>query len=315
MQMHQVWALHPVPPNGCDGPGVVPIGVCIYLMFKRLMRWLLGLARNWLGLGNHDQPVTTYPPIHVLKGHLAMNLPPALRKTPTRLIVTAAFTLSSASAHAVSYLETFDSPLNPAIWNLTSGGNDWTISGGKLTITRNNGNNGSLTFLPQVIGDFDVRFDYDVQNWTNTNAFGDRIQLGVFTGAPQHSYGVVRPQEGSITAFAVDPNVRFGSSGPGLVTGTFRITRTGSNVSMQYLDNSSNWITLQTGSDSRDMWVQLDNYIHQGFIPASSVVIDNFSITAQQFSIPIPEPETYALFLAGLGLVGFAVRRRKPAAS
>jgi len=27
---------------------------------------------------------------------------------------------------------------------------------------------------------------------------------------------------------------------------------------------------------------------------------------------PVPEPETYALLLAGLGLVGFAVRRRHP---
>ena len=28
---------------------------------------------------------------------------------------------------------------------------------------------------------------------------------------------------------------------------------------------------------------------------------------------PIPEPETYALMLAGLGLLGFAVRRRRQA--
>lgn len=36
--------------------------------------------------------------------------------------------------------------------------------------------------------------------------------------------------------------------------------------------------------------------------------LDNVSVTA----VPVPEPETYALMLAGLGLVGFATRRRVP---
>jgi hypothetical protein len=36
----------------------------------------------------------------------------------------------------------------------------------------------------------------------------------------------------------------------------------------------------------------------------------NFTATA---TAPVPEPETYALMLAGLGLVGFQVRRRRQA--
>lgn len=40
----------------------------------------------------------------------------------------------------------------------------------------------------------------------------------------------------------------------------------------------------------------------------SSFSIDNLNVAAA----PVPEPETYAMLLAGLGLIGFAVRRRKP---
>lgn len=40
-------------------------------------------------------------------------------------------------------------------------------------------------------------------------------------------------------------------------------------------------------------------------VNGSSVYADNFTIT------PIPEPETYAMLLAGLGLLGFTARRRK----
>ena len=41
--------------------------------------------------------------------------------------------------------------------------------------------------------------------------------------------------------------------------------------------------------------------------PASSFS-GNVSLTALS---PVPEPETYAMMLAGLGMVGFAARRRK----
>ena len=42
-------------------------------------------------------------------------------------------------------------------------------------------------------------------------------------------------------------------------------------------------------------------------VPENAFEASNFSVT------PVPEPETYALMLAGLGVVGFMARRRKAA--
>jgi hypothetical protein len=45
-------------------------------------------------------------------------------------------------------------------------------------------------------------------------------------------------------------------------------------------------------------------YLNPG---ATKMVVDNF-----QFGVtPVPEPETYAMLLAGLGLIGAAIRRPK----
>ena len=40
----------------------------------------------------------------------------------------------------------------------------------------------------------------------------------------------------------------------------------------------------------------------------------NLTLFARDVTTPVPEPETYALVLAGLGAVGFTARRRRKAA-
>lgn len=49
------------------------------------------------------------------------------------------------------------------------------------------------------------------------------------------------------------------------------------------------------------------------FASDSQAVIDNLTVGAM--AAPVPEPETYAMLLAGLGLMGAVARRRKQAAS
>lgn len=62
----------------------------------------------------------------------------------------------------------------------------------------------------------------------------------------------------------------------------------------------------QSGQRLWIRWVDIND-------PASDhgLAIDNFSFAATL--APVPEPESYAMLLAGLGLIGFAARRRKSA--
>lgn len=63
-----------------------------------------------------------------------------------------------------------------------------------------------------------------------------------------------------------------------------------------------------TGTDVFHIGISFDT--HGMEVPDSQAMsMDNFSLTIQ----PVPEPETYALMLAGLGLVGWVVQRRKSA--
>lgn len=71
---------------------------------------------------------------------------------------------------------------------------------------------------------------------------------------------------------------------------TINFTATGSSLVLRFAENNT---ALPTWSDA-------------------SPIIDNISISATQSAIaPVPEPETYAMMLAGLGLLGGAAKRRK----
>jgi hypothetical protein len=50
------------------------------------------------------------------------------------------------------------------------------------------------------------------------------------------------------------------------------------------------------------------NPVYYGFTAGTGLATDGHWVTS---AVPVPEPETYAMLLAGLGLLGFAARRRK----
>ncbi|MEY8878010.1 MAG: FxDxF family PEP-CTERM protein [Leptothrix sp. (in: b-proteobacteria)] len=47
--------------------------------------------------------------------------------------------------------------------------------------------------------------------------------------------------------------------------------------------------------------------------PSAGYAYGNYTVTPGQIAAPVPEPETYAMMLAGLGALGFLGRRRKTA--
>ena len=96
----------------------------------------------------------------------------------------------------------------------------------------------------------------------------------------------------------------FGLIGPGSVGFSFRDVTTSSTFS----NGSAAIVYVANGATTN---YGTFNYII-GFNDNGSTDgdYDDF-VVGVRFAAPIPEPETYAMLLAGLGLLGFAARRRK----
>ena len=100
-------------------------------------------------------------------------------------------------------------------------------------------------------------------------------------------------------------------SGVGNQTVTALGTATVGFISDSAVDFSINWDDLDVhfGPGNSGMFtIQMDDI---SFTSNGQMVDQNYHI--EMVTAPIPEPETYALMLAGLGLVGFMARRRKQA--
>lgn len=61
------------------------------------------------------------------------------------------------------------------------------------------------------------------------------------------------------------------------------------------------------GAGSYTLWVGGANYAGQ----FATTPLATYGLGVSIGVAPVPEPETYALFMAGLGLIGFIARRRK----
>jgi hypothetical protein len=82
--------------------------------------------------------------------------------------------------------------------------------------------------------------------------------------------------------------------------GGFAFSNTGASAgSSQFADGGSSWPHYTFGANE------------QGWVVQNGGTNSSANVYVISFAAPVPEPETYAMMLAGLGLMGFMVRRRK----
>jgi len=145
---------------------------------------------------------------------------------------------------------------------------------------------GTVTTSPSMVGD-DIRL-VGAFTGTNTLTFGTPLQNPVFA-----IWSLGQPGLAASFTFNATPTLQAG--GPNSLFGGQTITVLGNVVS----GSEGNGVVQFTGTFGSISWTN---------------TFENFYAFTVGLNGPIgavPEPETYAMLLAGLGLLGFAARRRQ----
>lgn len=161
---------------------------------------------------------------------------------------------------------------------------------------------GSLGAWNVVSGSVDLINTY----WTNSEGHYSLDLNGTQAGSIQQSFATVVGQTYTVS-FDVAGNANGGgntkilSMGAGSYVGALFIDTTGkSNTNMGWTTKSFDFV-----ANSSTSILSFSGFAGNG---AYGVALDNVKVTAA-----VPEPETYGMLLAGLGLVGLVARRKKQA--
>lgn len=136
------------------------------------------------------------------------------------------------------------------------------------------------------------------------------IPAGVIVGGNFLSAGPTTTQPSEVTFSSGIDYISFLWGSPDLYNSLTVVTTAGNVVfdvlSLGFLVTNGDQSFSQYVQFVADVGVDITGLIFSNTPPTNAFEVANFSVTA-----PIPEPETYALMLAGLGAVGFIARRRR----
>lgn len=231
------------------------------------------------------------------------------------ILTLAGLSVSTGASAALIHQYTFDSgsvaidSIGSANGALFGGA---AITGGELSL------NGTDAYV-ETLGNHIVPTsgDFTVSMFAKETAFGG-------------TYAELISQQGGNFYLGYDPSHNFRVTDAHLSTGipfptdgnyhNYALTLSGSTASL-YIDGSLmgtfSGLALGTGGSDTRFGRQFDGHAEyfNGFI--DDVRVYNTALSAAEIAAianptsPIPEPETYAMMLAGLGLLGFMARRRK----
>lgn len=171
-------------------------------------------------------------------------------------------------------------------------------------------------------GDFEIASGVKLNNYVKVGAGSGAIANWTVGGV---SVDVINNSYNAISGNSID---MLGTPGPGILSQSFSAAAGAYTLSFDLTHNPN------SHGAGLDVFVGGAHYSFDGSTPVtnhtvnftstggmqalvfssvggdgySGAVLDNVSVTAA-----VPEPETYAMMLAGLGLVGFIARRRKAA--
>ena len=128
------------------------------------------------------------------------------------------------------------------------------------------------------------------------------------TGAFTHIYSFNFATPSIVAASATNVEITFGSTSIGGIE-DFAATLNGVNLNLSSFTSSAPPVSVTTqvlaGSTT------LPAGMYQLIVSGSGVTGSSASYGGNIVATPVPEPETYAMLLAGLGVVALLVRRRR----